>query len=190
MHEPFFVSFFVVAVAEIGDRTQLLTLLLAARYRKPWQIVLGILLATVANHAVAGFAGQFAGSLLTPELLRWSLGISFIAMAAWALVPDKLSDDGTLRGRDRGAFLVTLTSFFIAEIGDKTQIATAALAARFDHLLPVVAGTTLGMLAANVPVVILAQYAGHRINGKWARYVAAAIFACEGVLTLIGVRLF
>jgi putative Ca2+/H+ antiporter (TMEM165/GDT1 family) len=186
-------SVFVVAVAEIGDRTQLLSIVLASRFRRPLPILCGILVATIANHALAGIAGELVGDLLTGSVLRWVLAASFLAMAAWAIVPDKLGGDGD--GDDvvgvttRGPFLATLCSFFVAEMGDKTQLATAALAARFDALAWVVIGTTTGMMIANVPAVLFGHFAGNRIDPRWARYVAAAIFAAQGVLAALGIRL-
>jgi putative Ca2+/H+ antiporter (TMEM165/GDT1 family) len=178
----------VVAVSEIGDKTQLLALLLAARFQKPVPIILGILVATLLNHAVAAFAGEWVASSVGPTYLRWGLGVLFIAMSGWALIPDKLDKDtGAKDYFGSGPFLVTAIAFFLAEIGDKTQIATAALAAQFDTFLPVVTGTTLGMLIADVPAVFIGSAAGHRINLKLVRLVAAAIFAALGVLALTGV---
>src|SRR5690349_18370319 len=146
--QAFLISTGVVALAEIGDKTQLLALVLAARFRRPLPIIAGILLATLLNHSVAGFAGTLASSLLAGPWMRWLLGLSFLAMAGWALIPDKL-DDGMPKAANRhGAFLTTLIAFFLVEIGDKTQIATVALAAQFDALVPVVLGTTLGMMVA------------------------------------------
>jgi putative Ca2+/H+ antiporter (TMEM165/GDT1 family) len=188
--ESFLVSALVVAVAEIGDRTQLLALLLASRFKQPGRILAGILLATLANHLLAGLAGQWIGQALDGALLRWVLGLSFLAMAGWVLVPDKLDAGEVDRLPAGSAFLVTLCSFFIAEIGDKTQIATAALAARFDSLLPVVLGTTAGMMIANIPAVLFGHFAGHRLDPRWTRAVAAAILSAQGVLVLAGVRVF
>jgi putative Ca2+/H+ antiporter (TMEM165/GDT1 family) len=187
--DAFLVSAFVVAVAEIGDRTQLLSMVLASRFRKPIPILIGILAATLANHALAGVAGQFVGELLGGPVLRWVLGISFLAMAAWTLVPDKIDESDAVPLKARSAFVTTLCSFFIAEIGDKTQIATAALAARFDDLAWVILGTTTGMMIANVPAVLFGHLAGHKIDPKWTRIVAAGIFAVQGVLALAGVSL-
>ncbi len=186
--EAFLVSTLVVAVAEIGDRTQLLSMVLASRFRKPVPILCGILVATLVNHALAGFAGKLVGEALGGGVLRWVLGVSFLAMAAWALVPDKLDEKeevGTVKAHN--AFFATLCSFFVAEIGDKTQIATAALAARFDVLAWVVLGTTAGMMIANVPAVLFGHFAGNRIDPRWARYGAAAIFAVQGLLALAGI---
>jgi putative Ca2+/H+ antiporter (TMEM165/GDT1 family) len=187
--EALLVSAFVVAVAEIGDRTQLLSMVLASRFRKPVPILCGILVATLANHALAGLAGEFVGKLLGGAVLRWVLGLSFLAMAVWTLIPDKLDESDAVPLKARGAFLATLCSFFIAEIGDKTEIATAALAARFDSLVFVVIGTTAGMLIANVPAVLFGHLAGHKIDPRWTRIVAAAIFAIQGVLALSGMTL-
>jgi putative Ca2+/H+ antiporter (TMEM165/GDT1 family) len=180
----------VVAVSEIGDKTQLLALLLAARFKKPVPIILGILVATLLNHAAAAFAGEWIASAVDPTYLRWGLGVLFIGMAAWALIPDKLDDNaGAKDYLGGGPFLATAIAFFLAEIGDKTQLATAALAAQFGTLLPVVAGTTLGMLIADVPAVFVGSAAGHRINLKLVRLVAAAIFAILGLLALTGIGL-
>lgn len=186
--EAFLTSLGIVAIAEIGDRTQLLALLLASRFRRPVPIIAGILVATLANHALAALAGEWLAALLTPGLLRWGLGLSFVAMAIWVLVPDK-PGDGRLMGR-HGAFLTTVVGFFLCEIGDKTQIATAALAARYDLLLPVVVGTTSGMMIANIPTVLLARFAGNRLDAQWARYAAAAIFAAEAALSFVGYSVF
>ncbi len=178
----------VVAVAEIGDKTQLLALILAARFRRPIAISLGILVATLANHALAALLGAWAASALSPELLRWGLGLSFLAVAVWALIPDRLHDrEATGTGGHR-AFVATLISFFLVEIGDKTQIATAVLAARFDALAAVVAGTTAGMMLANVPVVIFGEALARRVPLRVVRGVAAAVFATLGVLALLGVE--
>ncbi len=187
--EALFVSTLVVAVAEIGDKTQLLALVLAARFRRPVPIVLGILAATVANHAAAGVLGAWLGTLLAPETLRWVLGVSFLATAVWALIPDKLDADEAQPPSGYGVFAATLIAFFLAEIGDKTQIATVALAARFDALVPVVVGTTLGMLAANVPAVLAGTAAGKRFDLPWMRFVAAGLFTALGVLALAGTGL-
>ena len=183
--EAFLTSLTVVAIAEIGDRTQLLALVLASQFRRPAPIIAGIFVATLANHAVAALAGAWVGDLLSPALLRWVLGLSFIAMAVWTLVPDKLGGEAAAMPR-HGAFLTTLVGFFFCEIGDKTQIATVALAARFDLLLPVIIGTTTGMMLANVPTVLFGHYAGRRVGSGWTRYVAAAIFAAEAAATFAG----
>jgi Ca2+/H+ antiporter, TMEM165/GDT1 family len=184
--EAFLVSTGVVALAEIGDKTQLLALVLAARFRKPLPIVLGILVATLLNHFLAGAVGAWLAAQLGPTLLRWILGLSFIAMAAWTLVPDKYdSDDDQAVGR-YGVFLTTLTAFFLVEMGDKTQIATVALAAKYGSLLAVVSGTTLGMLLANVPAVLLGEVAAKKLPMRLVRGVAAAIFLVLGLSVLAG----
>ena len=187
MLEALLVSTGVVAVAEIGDKTQLLALVLAARFRKPVPIVLGILVATLANHALAGALGAWLIGVLGPTLVRWALGLSFLAMAAWALVPDRLEAQGERRADRYGAFLATLVAFFLVEIGDKTQVATIALAARYDALATVVAGTTLGMMIANVPAVLVGEAAATRVPLKLVRGVAAAIFAALGFAVLLGI---
>ena len=181
--EAFLVSITTIAVAEIGDRTQLLSLLLAARYRRPWPIIAGILCATLANHAVAGVVGVWFGSLLKPRTLDIVVGLSMIVMAVWTLKPDKL-DENTGASGTTGAFLATLTSFFIAEIGDKTQIATLALAAAYPSLLAVVAGTTAGMMLANVPVVFLGKAFANRLPLKAIHYGAALLFIVLGLIFL------
>jgi Ca2+/H+ antiporter, TMEM165/GDT1 family len=187
--EAFITSLGVVAVAEIGDRTQLLALLLASQFRRPGPIICGIFVATLANHAVAGLTGEWLGTLLSPALLRWLLGLSFLAMAIWTLFPDRLDDGGLGVSQRRGAFLTTLIGFFLCEMGDKTQIATAALAARFDQLLPVIAGTTAGMMIANIPTVLFGHYSANRVGLRWTRFAAAAIFAVEAALTFAGYNL-
>jgi len=184
--EAFLISAGVVALGEMGDKTQLLALLLAARFRRPWPIVLGILGATLLNHACAGLAGVWLGDRLAGPAMRWVLGLSFLAVAAWALLPDRLESEGEARFAGRGAFLATLISFFLVEIGDKTQIATVALAARFGTLAPVVAGTTLGMLLADAPVVWLGDNAAARLPLRWIRLAAAASFALLGLGLLAG----
>jgi Ca2+/H+ antiporter, TMEM165/GDT1 family len=186
--EPLLVSTGVVALAEIGDKTQLLALLLAARFRKPVPIILGILVATLANHALAGFVGSWVAAQVGPTVMRWVLGLSFLAMAAWILVPDKVDDDEGAAAAGRfGVFGSTVVAFFLLEMGDKTQIATVALAARYDSLAMVVAGTTLGMMLANVPAVLLGQVAATKLPLGIVRSVAAALFAVLGVLVLLGV---
>ena len=175
-----------VALAEIGDKTQLLALLLAARYRKPWPIVAGILVATLLNHALAGWLGALAAQWLTPQVLRWIVAVSFLAIALWTLKPDSLDDDaGALPAR--GAFVATCIAFFLAEIGDKTQVATVILAAKYAPLWQVVAGTTLGMLAANVPVVMLGSRFAGRLPLRAARIAAALVFFVLGAWALFGV---
>lgn len=182
--EAFLISLTTIAVAEIGDRTQLLSLVLAARYRRPWPIIAGILCATLANHAAAGAIGMWFGSLLKPRTLEIVVGISMIAMAVWTLKPDKL-DENPGANSAMGAFLATLTTFFVAEIGDKTQIATLALAAAYPNLLAVVAGTTVGMMIANVPVVFLGKAFADRLPLKAIHIGAAVLFAILGVVFLV-----
>jgi len=181
--EAFLVSITTIAVAEIGDRTQLLSLVLAARYRRPWPIIAGILCATLANHALAGVVGVWFGSLLKPRTLEVVVGISMIVMAIWTLKPDQLDENTGATGA-MGAFLATLTSFFIAEMGDKTQIATLALAAAYPSLLAVVAGTTAGMMLANVPVVFLGKAFASRLPLKAIHYGAALLFIILGLIFL------
>jgi putative Ca2+/H+ antiporter (TMEM165/GDT1 family) len=182
--EAFLISTGVVALAEIGDKTQLLALVLAAKYRRPVPIILGILVATLLNHAAAGVVGAWLAAWLGEELLRWILGLSFIAMAFWMLVPDKLDDEDTKPARF-GVFLSTLIAFFVVEIGDKTQIATVALAAKYSSLIAVVGGTTLGMMLANVPAVLLGEVAAKKLPMRLVHGVAAAIFAVLGLLVLL-----
>ena len=185
--EAFLVSTAVVAVGEIGDKTQLLALLLAARFKRPLPIVLGILFATLANHTLAALAGEWLRHALNPEYLRWGLGLSFLAVALWALQPDTMDDEPKTLGR-YGVFAITLSTFFVAEIGDKTQFATVMLAAKFPALIAVVAGTTCGMLIADVPAVFLGHRASHRIPFGAMRVVAAILFAALGIATLLGVE--
>lgn len=185
--DAFLISTAVVAVAEIGDKTQLLALVLAARFRKPLPIILGILIATLANHGLAAWLGALVADWLGGEILRWILGLSFLAMAGWMLIPDKVDDDDTTTSNRFGPFLATLIAFFLLEIGDKTQIATVALSAKFDHLLFVTAGTTLGMMLANVPAVLLGEVAAKKVPLALVHGIAAAIFAVMGMLVLLGV---
>ena len=185
--EGFLVSTGVVALAEIGDKTQLLALVLAAKYRKPVPIILGILVATLANHFVAGWVGAWVAAMVGPELMRWILGASFIAMGLWILVPDKIDDEEATAGPRFGVFLTTLFAFFVVEIGDKTQIATVALAARYEPLVAVVAGTTLGMMLASVPAVLVGDAAARKLPMKLVHGIAAAIFVVLGLLVLLGV---
>ncbi|MBR7799895.1 TMEM165/GDT1 family protein [Undibacterium fentianense] len=182
--EAFLVSSFAVTIGEIGDKTQLLALLLAARYRKPIPIILGILIATLANHLLAGLFGQWVVTQVSPEILRWALGLSFLAIAAWTLKPDEI-DDQELKTGKWGVFMLTLVSFFIAEIGDKTQLATVALAAKYSSLTLVVAGTTLGMLIADVPAVFLGKVASPNFPFHYVRWIAALVFAILGLLVLL-----
>ncbi len=184
--QAFLVSTGVVAVSEIGDKTQLLALLLAARFKRPAPIVAGIVAATVFNHAIAGALGAWLGTAVNPDILRWGLGILFIAMGIWAVIPDKLDDAKVDEAATTfGIFWITTVTFFLAEMGDKTQLATTALAARFAAVVQVVAGTTLGMLIADVPAVFLGHLFSEQAKGSWVRYVAAAIFIVLGVVTLI-----
>ncbi|MBZ2205955.1 TMEM165/GDT1 family protein [Massilia soli] len=183
--EAFVISTGIVALAEIGDKTQLLAFLLAARFRKPVPIVLGILVATLANHAFAAALGAWINTLIGPEVMRWVLGISFIAMAGWTLIPDKLDEEESSLGK-YGVFATTLVAFFIAEMGDKTQIATVALAARYDAVIAVVAGTTVGMMIANVPAVYFGERIANKISLKLVHGIAAALFLALGVATLLG----
>jgi len=183
--DAFLVSTGIVALAEIGDKTQLLAFLLAARFRRPLPIVLGILVATVANHAMAAAVGAWISTLLGAQAMRWILGVSFLAMAAWTMVPDKL-DDGDTSLAGYGVFLTTVVAFFIAEMGEKTQVATVALAARYEAMLAVVAGTTLGMMLANVPAVYFGERIAGKVPLKLVHGIAAAIFAALGIATLLG----
>ncbi len=182
--EAFLVSAGVVALGEIGDKTQLLALLLSARFRRPPPIIAGILVATLANHALAGWLGNLARAALPPDLLRWAVALSFFAVALWALRPDTLDEAEPPLASRWGVFGVTVVAFFLAEIGDKTQVATIVLAARFDALLAVILGTTLGMLIADVPVVLIGKAASSRIPFKAVRVAAALIFAALGVYAL------
>ena len=164
----------------------MLALLLAAKFRKPWPIIFGILVATLANHAFAGALGTFIAHWLSPNVLRWTLGISFIAMAIWTLIPDKIDDTEETRGR-YGVFGTTLVAFFLAEMGDKTQIATVALAAQYQNTLAVVLGTTLGMMIANVPAVVLGHKAANKLPVRLVHGIAAALFLLLGIATLTGI---
>ena len=175
-----------MALAEIGDKTQLLALVLAARYRKPVPIVLGILVATLLNHALAGTVGAVLARYVDPQVMRWVLGLSFLAMAVWMLIPDKLDDGQPAKPPRFGVFATTLGAFFLLEMGDKTQIATVALAAKYPELAIVVAGTTFGMMLANVPAVLLGDVAATKLPLRIVRAVCAAVFAVIGVLVLIG----
>ncbi len=190
--EAILISAGAVALAEIGDKTQLLALTLTARFRRPVPIILGILLATLVNHLLAALIGSHGAAFIDriggAQVLRWIVGLSFLAMAAWTLIPDTLDDD--IAGKDKaprfGVFLTTLISFFLVEMGDKTQIATVALAARVHDVLGVAAGTTVGMMLANVPVVLLAGFAAQRLPLRTIRIVAAVLFAVLGIAALIG----
>ena len=182
--EAFLVSTAIVALAEMGDKTQLLSLVLAARFRKPWPIVLGIFVATLANHALAGAVGSWVTTVLGPQVLRWVLGLSFIAMAVWMLIPDKLDDDGDGAAPRFGVFGTTLVAFFLAEMGDKTQVATVMLAAQYSAYFWVVAGTTLGMMLANAPVVWLGDRLVKKVPIRVVHLVSALIFLVLGLLAL------
>lgn len=182
----FLVSTLVVTLAEIGDKTQLLALLLIARYRQPWPIIAGIFVATLANHAGAAWLGSFAAQWLASNWLAWILGISFILMGLWILVPDKLDNEDTnQKVFQKGAFLATCILFFLAEMGDKTQVATVFLGANFNSLFAVIMGTTLGMLLANVPVILLGQFSLQRIPVRTINLVTAVLFILLGILTLV-----
>jgi putative Ca2+/H+ antiporter (TMEM165/GDT1 family) len=186
--EALLVSTGVVALAEIGDKTQLLALVLAAKYRKPVPIILGILSATLVNHAIAGVAGAWLSATVGPTGMRWILGLSFIAMAVWTLIPDRYEESEEHRSAPRfGVFGATLIAFFLLEMGDKTQIATVALAARYTPLAAVVAGTTLGMMLANIPAVLLGEVAARKLPMRLVHGIAAAIFLVLGLLVLLGV---
>ncbi|WP_027994586.1 TMEM165/GDT1 family protein [Simplicispira psychrophila] len=182
--EAFLVSTFIVALAEMGDKTQLLALVLAARFRKPWPIVLGIFVATVLNHALAGAAGAWVTTWLGPQVLRWVLGVSFLAMALWMLIPDKLDDEEAGQAPRWGVFGTTVVAFFLAEMGDKTQITTVMLAAQYSAWAWVVVGTTLGMMLANAPVVWLGERITRRVPLRTVHAVSALIFLVLGVLAL------
>lgn len=180
------VSTGVVALAEIGDKTQLLAFILAARFKKPLPIIAGILCATLVNHGLAGALGSWITASISPQVLRWVLGASFLAMAAWTLIPDKIEEEETQVGHRLGVFGATFVTFFLAEMGDKTQIATVALAAHYASAWMVVAGTTLGMLIADVPAVFVGDKLAAKIPMKLVHGIAAAIFAALGVATLAG----
>ncbi|MBP6765003.1 MAG: TMEM165/GDT1 family protein [Rubrivivax sp.] len=185
--EAFLTSTGVVALGEMGDKTQLLALLLAARYRKPVPIIAGILVATLANHAGASALGTWLTAWLDPTWMRWVLGASFIAVALWMLVPDKAEDENPQAGSRLGVFGVTTVAFFLAEMGDKTQIATVMLAARYESLFWVTMGTTLGMMIANVPAVLLGDKVVARVPIAWVHRIAAVVFASLGAAVLMGV---
>ena len=184
--EAFLVSTGVVALGEMGDKTQLLAMLLAIRFRRPAPIILGIFVATLFNHATAGLVGNWVAGALGPDVLRWVIGVSFLAMAGWMLVPDKIDNDETTAPRF-GAFGTTVIAFFLAEMGDKTQIATVALAARYPDLVAVVAGTTLGMMIADVPAVFAGETIAKKVSMKWLHGIAAVTFAALGLATLFNI---
>ena len=181
----FVISTGIVALAEIGDKTQLLAFILAAKFKKPIPIIFGILIATLVNHGLAGAIGEWLTSLATPQTMGLILGVSFIAMALWTLIPDKF-DEADAKLAHFGIFGTTLVAFFLAEMGDKTQVATVALAAKYQTLLPVVAGTTLGMMIANVPAVFVGKQIAQKMPVKLVHSIAAAIFAVLGMVTLVG----
>jgi putative Ca2+/H+ antiporter (TMEM165/GDT1 family) len=181
--EALLVSTALVALAEMGDKTQLLSFVLAAKLKRPWPIIAGIFAATLANHALAGSVGAWLATLVQPQTLKWIVGLSFFAFGLWALVPDKL--DGEREYSGRSAFFTTLVAFFVVEMGDKTQLATVALAARFEGaLVAVVMGTTLGMLIANAPAVWIGERLAQRVNMKYMRWIAAGLFVLLGALAL------
>ncbi len=184
MLESLFVPTLIVALAEIGDKTQLLALLLAARFRKPWPIIWGIVAATLANHFAAGAVGSWVASFFSAATLSWILAASFAAVALWTLVPDKLDDDEESGLKKYGPFVTTLIAFFLAEMGDKTQVATVMLAAQYPHFVMVVLGTTLGMLIANVPVVLAGNFAADRLPLTLIRRLAAVAFAALAVYAI------
>jgi putative Ca2+/H+ antiporter (TMEM165/GDT1 family) len=184
--ETFFISTGIVALAEIGDKTQLLAFLLAARFKKPLPIIAGILVATLLNHGLAGALGAWIAATLSPEVLRWVLALSFFGMAVWTLIPDKIEDEESKAAARLGVFGATLLTFFLAEMGDKTQVATIAMAAHYNAPITVVAGTTLGMLIADVPAVFAGERLGTRIPMRLVHGVAAALFAVLGLATVLG----
>ncbi len=185
--QAWLVSTGIVALAEIGDKTQLLAFVLAARYRKPLPIVLGILVATLLNHALAGALGSMIVATLSPQTLRWLLGASFLAMAGWALIPDKFEQDQAPDPTPRwGVFVATTVAFFVVEMGDKTQVATVALAARFDDIVAVVAGTTIGMMLANAPAVFIGERLAHKLPVRAIHMLVAALFALLGIWVILG----
>ena len=185
--EAFLVSAGVVALGEMGDKTQLLAIVLAAAFRRPWPIVAGILVATLVNHAAAAAVGGWVAQALGPDVLRWVIGVSFLAMAGWMLIPDKIDEEAAGNTRRFGVFGTTVIAFFLAEMGDKTQVATVALAARYADLVPVVLGTTLGMLLASVPAVFIGDKIARKVPMRLVHAIAAGIFAILGVLTLANV---
>ena len=184
--EALLVSTGVVALAEIGDKTQLLAFILAARFKKPLPIILGILCATLVNHGLAGAVGAWITAAVSPEVLRWVLGLSFLGMAAWTLIPDEIEEEETQVARKLGVFGATLVTFFLAEMGDKTQIATVMLAAQYNAWAWVVAGTTLGMMLANAPVVWFGERITRRVPIRLVHVISAVIFAVLGVVALVG----
>ena len=186
--EAFLISIGVVALAEIGDKTQLLAFILAARFKRPLPIIAGILCATLVNHGLAGALGTWITSVVSPEVMRWVLGLSFIGMAIWTMIPDKIEEEETQVARHLGVFGATLITFFLAEMGDKTQLATVALAAHYGAPLIVIAGTTMGMLLADVPAVFVGNRFAARIPMKLVHSIAAGIFALMGLFTLVKIE--
>ena len=184
--ESFWVSTGVVALAEMGDKTQLLAFLLAARFKRPVPIIAGIFLATIVNHGLAGVLGAWITTTMSPQTMRWVLGISFLAMAAWTLIPDKMEEGESTIATRFGVFGATLVTFFLAEMGDKTQVATVAMAAHYQDAWKVVAGTTLGMMIADVPAVFLGEKLSAKLSLKWVHAAAALVFSALGVATLMG----
>jgi putative Ca2+/H+ antiporter (TMEM165/GDT1 family) len=184
--EALFVSIGLIALAEVGDKTQLLAFILAARFKKPVPIIAGILCATLVNHALAGALGAWITSAVSPEILRWVLGLSFLGMAVWTMIPDAIEEDEAKVAGKLGVFGATLVTFFLAEMGDKTQLATVAMAAHFGTPLTVVAGTTVGMLVADVPAVLIGDRVSSKLPMKLVHSIAAAIFLALGVATLLG----
>ena len=190
MLESLFVSTGVIALAEIGDKTQLLAFLLAARFKKPVPIILGILIATIFNHGLAGALGSWVTQAVSPEILRWVLGCSFMGMAIWTLIPDKIEEEETQIAQKFGVFGATLVTFFLAEMGDKTQLATVFMAAHYQSAILVVIGTTLGMLIADVPAVFIGNKFSNKIPMKLIHGVAALVFAAMGIATLLKIDTF
>lgn len=184
--ESFFVSTGIIALAEIGDKTQLLAFILAARFKKPVPIILGILVATIVNHSLAGMLGAWITEIINPEVLRWVLGLSFIGMAIWTMIPDKIEEEETQIARRFSVFGATLITFFLAEMGDKTQIATITLAAHYASPFLVVIGTTLGMLIADIPAIFIGDKFSNRIPMRLVHSIAAGIFVLLGLATLLG----
>jgi putative Ca2+/H+ antiporter (TMEM165/GDT1 family) len=185
--EAFLASFGMVAIAEMGDKTQLLSFLLATKFKgRHWALIAGIFAATIANHFVAAFLGDWVAANVSPNVMRWVLGLAFLGFAAWALIPDKLEDKD--KPSRFGPFVTTLIAFFLAEMGDKTQFATVALGAKYASLTMVVMGTTLGMMAANIPAVLLGERLAKYIPLSKMRFVAAALFAMFGILILLKVN--
>jgi len=185
--EAFLISTGVVALGEMGDKTQLLAMLLAAKFRRPAPIILGILVATLVNHAFAGLVGDWVAKAMGPDVLRWVIGLSFLGMAGWMLIPDKVDEEAAGGKQHLGVFGTTVLAFFLAEMGDKTQIATVALAARYSDLIAVVTGTTFGMMLANIPAVFLGDTIAKKVSMTLVHGIAAVIFAVLGLLTLFNV---